>query len=195
VAVDLVVNRVPLAVRNAILRRPGCGKLVLLHELDHPDGYVRAWSGSGPLTYAGQIWYGLGDLVSITGLGGSRETKVRAPVLTLAGVRADQLKFVTAKVRGRRARVSLAALRRGTKRVDGEPYQLCYATCDLQEHKITRSRGATIEITLNQPLFILDRSPNLSWTPDWLKATYGDDIVGLDDLPGVAQREESWAPA
>ena len=32
----------------------------------------------------------------------------------------------------------------------------------------------------------------MAWTPDWLKATYGDDIVGLDDLPGLASRNESW---
>lgn len=189
---DLVVNRVPIAIRKAIdLKR---GRLIVLHEVDHPDGYVRAWSGSGTLSYSGFSWYGLGDLVSITGLSGSRETKTRNPVLTLAGVKPEQLQFITKKVRGRRAIVSLAAFYPDTRRVNGDVFRLCVAKCDYQDHKIAKDRAATIEIGLIQPLSIMDRAPNLKWTPDWLKATYGDDVVGLDDLPGTAQRQESWAP-
>lgn len=191
-SLDLVVNRVPIAIRKAILGKGG--QLIVLHEVDHPDGYVRAWSGTGVLTYAGESWYGLGDLVSITNLTFSRATKTRNPVLTLAGVKSDQLQFINSKVRGRVARVSLAALHPDTRRVNGDIYYLCIATCDYQDHKIGRDRSAIIEVGLTAPIFIMDRAPNLKWTPDWLKATYGDDIVGLDDLPGSAARQESWAP-
>lgn len=189
---DLVANRVPRPIRNAI--RGKGGRLILLHEVDHPDGYVRAWSGAGPLTYDGATWYGLGDLVGITGLVFSRATKTRNPLLTLAGVKAEQLKFIKKKVRGRFARISLAALYPNTRRVNGEIYNLCVAKCDFQDQKIAKDRSATIEIGLIQPIFIMDRAPNTKWTPEWLKATYGSDIVGLDDLPGSAQREESWGP-
>lgn len=190
---DLVVNRVPLAIRRAITHREG--RLILLHEVDHPDGYVRAWSGTGPLKYAGESWYGFGDLVSFEGLGGSRKTEVRVVTVTLSSVNARQLKFVTKKVRGRSARLSIAALYPGTRRVNGDIFSICYGLCDSQDHKIDSNHAAAVVITVNQPLFILDRAVNLAWTPDWLRATYGSDIVGLDDLPGVAARTESWLPA
>lgn len=190
---DLVVNRVPLAIRDAISKRRG--RLILLHEIDHPDGYVRAWSGTGTLSYAGYDWLGFGDLVAIDGLGGSRKTEVRVVTATLGGVNARQLQFITKKVRGRAARLSIAALRPGTRRVNGDIFSLCYGLCDSQDHKLESDRRASVIITVNQPLFILDRAVNLAWTPDWLKSEYGDDIVGLDDLPGVAARIESWTPS
>ena len=196
-ALDLVANRVPLAIRNCIKGRGG--RLILLHEVDHPDGYVRAWSGAGTLRYDDEDWYGIGDLASISNLSFSRETKTRNPLLTLAGVKADQLKFINTKVRGRFARVSLAALRQESRQVNGDVFNLCTARCDFQDHKIPKDRSSiVIEIGLIQPVFIMDRAPNLKWTPDWLKATYNEyfeeDIVGLDDLPGSAAREESWTP-
>jgi|GEM_PF-4970578 len=188
---DLVVNRVPLPIRNAIVGKGGT--LICLHEVDHPDGYVRAWSGAGNLSYDGETWTGLGDLVAITNLSFSRQTKTRNPLLTLSGVKAEQLKFITKKVRGRFARVSLAALYPNSRRVNGDVYHLCVAKADFQDHKIGKDRSATIEVGLIQPIFIMSRAPNKKWTPDWLKATYGSDIVGADDMPGVAAREESWA--
>jgi len=193
VTLDLVANRVPLAIRDAI--RGKGGRLIVLHEVDHPDGYVRAFAGgSGTLTYGEETWYGLADLVAITGLVFSRATKTRNPLLTLGSVKPDQLKFINTKVRGRFARISLAALHPNTRRVNGEVYNLCVAKCNFQDQKIAKDRSATIEIGLIQPIFIMDRAPNTKWTPEWLKATYGSDIVGLDDLPGSAQREESWGP-
>lgn len=191
--IDLVANRVPRAIQRAIVKREG--RLILLHEIDHPDGFVRAWSGSSPLRFAGYSWLGLGDLVSIEGLGGSRKTEVRVVTATLSGVTPEQLALVTQKVRGRMARLSLAALRDDQQAVNGDTFTLCQGLCDTQDHKVDTNRQATIVITVNQPVFIMDRAPNLAWTPDWLKATYGDDIVGLDDLPGVASRNESWTQA
>ena len=187
---DLVANRVPLPIRDAIEGRGG--QLILLHEVDHPDGYVRAWSGSGNLYYGGFVWKGFGDLVGLEGLGGSRKTEVRVVTATLSGVTAAQLTFVTKKVRGRDARVSIAALRTDRRAVNGAIFSLCFGKCDTQDHKIEASRRASVILTVRQPLFIMDRAPNMAWTPDWLKATYGDDIVGLDDLPGLASRNESW---
>ena len=190
---DLVANRVPLPIQRAIRFREG--RLILLHEIDHPDGYVRAWSGVGSLSYATYSWFGFGDLVSIEGLGGSRKTEVRVVTATLAGVTPEQLSFVTKKVRGRLARLSLAALRTDQRAVNGDTFVLCQGLCDTQDHQIEQGRQAKIVITVNQPVFIMDRAPNLAWTPDWLKAEYGDDVVGLDDLPGVASRNESWTPS
>jgi hypothetical protein len=191
---DLVVNRVPLAIRAAIERRRGAGKLVLLHEVDHPDGYIRAWSGTGTLVYGGFNWLGLGDLVAIDGLGGARQTVVRVVTVTLAGVTATQLAFITRKVRGRSARLSIAALALGTRTVDGDIFSVCYGLCDTQDHKADTGGKVSVVLTVNQPLFILDRASNAAWTPAWLKANYGSTIVGLDDLPGVAARIESWLP-
>lgn len=194
---DLVVNRVPKPIRDAIAGKGG--RLILLHEVDHPDGYVRAWSGAGMLRYDGEDWFGVGDLASITNLTFSRETKTRNPLLTLAGVKVDQIKFINTKVRGHMARISLAALHPASRRVNGDVFHLCTARCDFQDHKIPKDRSScVIEIGLIQPIFIMDRAPNLKWTPDWLRATYsdllGEEIVGLDDLPGTASREESWSP-
>ena len=142
-SLDLVVNRVPLPIRNAIEGKGG--RLIVLHEVDHPDGYVRAWSGSGSGSFFDEQWYGLGDLVSITNLTFSRQTKTRNPLLTLAGVKADQLKFITTKVRGRFARISLAALYPNSRRVNGDAYHLCVAKCDFQDHKIGKDRTAMID--------------------------------------------------
>lgn len=194
---DLVANRVPVAIRNAIAGYGG--RLIVLHEVDHPDGYIYAWSGAGKLSYDGHEWLGLGDLVSISGLAFSRETKTRNPLLRLSGVKPSQLKFITTKVRGRLARISLAALHPGSRRVNGDVYHLCTARCDFQDHKIPKDRSScAIEIGLIQPIFIMDRAPNLKWTPDWLRDTYNDyfedEIVGLDDLPDSAAKQVNWSP-
>jgi hypothetical protein len=198
-ALDLVANRVPVAIRNALAGRGG--RLIVMHEVDHPDGYVRAFTGTGKrdLLGDGEQWYGLGDLVSVSGLAFSRETKTRNPLLTLGAVKVDQLKFINKKVRGRFARVSLAALHPGTWRVNGDVFRLCVARGDFQDHKIPKDRSScVIELGMIQPLFIMDRSPNLKWTSDWLRDTYndffGEEIVGLDDLPDSAAKQVNWSP-
>lgn len=188
-----VATRLPPAIVDAIRRRKG--RLVLLHEVDHPDGIMRAWSGTGNLSYAGYTWKGIGDLVAIDPIPFSRKTEVRVITVTLGAVKTSQLQFITAKVRGRVAQLSLAALKPAKREVNGDVYTICRGLCDSQDHKIDAQRGATIVLTVNQPIFILDRTPNLAWTPDWLKATYGQDVTGLDDLPGTAARTESWLPA
>lgn len=191
--IDLVANRVPIPIRDAIERR--IGRLIVLWEIDHPDGYERGWSGVGKLRFDGYDWRGIGPLVGMDFPQFSRRTAVRVATLTLGGVDPEGLQFVTKKVRGRFARVSLAALRRGTRAVNGDIYPVCVGLCDSQDHTINTDRSASIVVTVNQPINILDRTPNLAWTADWLKARYGADIVGLDDLAGVAARIVSWQPA
>lgn len=188
---DLIANRIPKELRAAVVDR--IGKLIVLYEVDHPDGYVRGWSGTGNLSFQGQVWRGLGDLVAVDGIGGSRKTEVRVISATLAGLTARQLQFVTRKLRGRIARLSLAALRSDQRAVAGKAYPVCVGRCDSQDHKIEQGK-ASIVLSINKALYIADRHPNLAWTPDWLKATYGD-VDGLDDIPGVAARTVSWTPS
>lgn len=189
---DLVADRVPIAIRNAIAGKGG--RLIVMAEVDHPDGYVRVWSGAGMLYYGGYGWLGVGTLGAIDGLGGSRKTQVRVVTLTLSGVDPAQLQFVTKQVRGRAALISLAALKPGTRAVDGDRYFVCTGKCDTQDHKLDTNHSASVVIAVNQPIFILARTLNLAWTADWLKSTYGSTIVGLDDLANLASTIVNWTP-
>lgn len=166
-------------------------KLAVLASVDHPDGTVYCTTLVGPLSYQGQTWRGLGTLGRLSGIGGSKKLSVRPIIFELRGVPPDEVTFISSQVRGRVASAWLASIDSRQRAVAGSPQYLVNGRCDDQVVKIGADRKAVVQITVNEPVYVLDRGQTLMWTSQWLKKTYGDTITGLDNVPG-ANVQKSW---
>lgn len=183
--------RPPLALRRAIARG---GRIVILCEVEHPDGMVWVCSRSGPVTGDGKTWKGVGTLGRISGIGGAEGPARRPFTLLLRGVPPDVAKFVTARVRNHKARVWMAALKPRVDDVDGDLHPLAEGLCDTQTKKVADDRNASIEIVVNGPIHNVDRAQNKLWSAEWLKRTYGSTLTGGDELHRLSNAQEIWEP-
>lgn len=165
--------------------------IAALAYIDHPDGEVRLWSGLGTLRHDGSDWIGLGRLGRILGIGGLKTLGVRQLTFELSGVPAEAAKTLNAAVRNRIARAWLAGLT-PAGRVNGEAWLVVDGRCDYQELAVADARSAIVRLIVAQPIWSIERAQNLLLTPQWIKKTYGAEIAGLDDVPGMSNRQLNW---
>lgn len=185
------MKSVPLPIRNAIQKGR---RIAVLVEIDHPNGQVNVWSRVGNLQYNGLTWTGIGTLGRITGIGGSKTLQVVQVTFELRGVPPDTVTFLESNVRGRQAQAWLAALQPHADAIDGDLYPIVSGLCDSQQLAITDQLGATVQLIVNEPIFIVDRAQNLAWTSEQLAAEWGPGLTGLDDIPELVNKNVSWTP-
>ncbi len=70
-----------LAQIQAAAKRP-----VLFFEAQYTGGFIRVWSGIGPLAWNGQTWTGLGDLLSVSPIIEATDTVAQGFKVSLSGV-------------------------------------------------------------------------------------------------------------
>lgn len=64
---------------------------VILYEGTWASGVARFWTGIGDLTWNSQTWTGLGNLVGITEIAETAETRVEGVELSLSGVPSSEI--------------------------------------------------------------------------------------------------------
>lgn len=181
----------PLPLRRA-LKSGGFGRIAMLAEIDHPDGVVRCWSRIGTLRYLGVDWQGTGPLGRVSGIGGSLRVEVRPITFTLIGVPPASTQFLETNVRNRAARVWMAALRPRSNAIDGDLHPLCEGRCNTMTLKVDGQRRATIDLVVNDPIYVVDRGQSLAYTSEWLKRTHGEELTGGDLIPELVHAEDPW---
>lgn len=166
--------------------------VVRMLYLDHPDGEINVWSGVGDLAYGGETYGGIGGFGRISGIGGAKRLALRQVVLELAGVPEEAVKHLNKDVRGRTARAWIAGLDSDGRKVNGAPWQVVDGRADYQELPLGDDGNVMIRIHVIDPVYSLERAQNLVWSPEWIRATHGPEISGLDLLSSLADASENW---
>jgi hypothetical protein len=166
-----------------------------------PDGIIRLWDGIGDLRYGGKDWKGIGPFGTLVGIGGSKRLLVRSVTFQLAGIPSTQEVYLDPTLRNRPAQAWIAGLTADGSRVNGEPYQEVDGLCDYQEQNDDGSGAQTILLHVAEPVYSIERSQSLAWTPEWIndylsdwRDTHlaGERITGLDKMSELANATKSW---
>jgi hypothetical protein len=169
-------------------RQPLC----LIAEIDHPDGFVRVWSGIGSMIWNGETYAGLGRLGKVQALGTTTDLALRDFSLELSGVDADLLTGLGSDVRNRPATVWFGALD-AYGRVVADPLQVAAGVMDYQTLTTDLASGtSTIAITVIDGLWILNSALDASWSTEEQINRYPGD-TGLDLIPQLYQKSVTWS--
>lgn len=183
------MRSLPPELRDAIFNRD---RIIVMAAIDAPSGISRMWSGIGTLSYGGYDWYGVGLLGKITGIGGAKNLAVHTVTFELRGVPLESRPYLELNLRNRPAQAWIAALKPRRLEVDGDPYLAVDGKCDQPTLSIGQDGSATVKLIVSEPIFQLERALDLAWTSEWIKATYGDTISGLDMIPELVNANVSW---
>jgi archaellum component FlaG (FlaF/FlaG flagellin family) len=165
--------------------------IVMLAEIDHPDGFIRVWSGIGALAWAGNTYDGLGRLGKVSPLGSTTDLALRDFALEMSGVPLYAVDQLSDDVRNRAATVWLAALDDNLNIV-ADPLQVAAGVMDYQTLNIDYEQGtATVSITVIDGIWTLQSAINVVWsTEEQIKLYPGD--TGLDFLPQLVNKNVDW---
>lgn len=93
-------------------------------KLDWPTGAVYAWSGSGPFTWGGNTFVGVGDFGRVSDIPESSDGQATGIQLTLSGVPSELIATVIGdNYRGRNATLWLGFMNDGGALITDPPYE------------------------------------------------------------------------
>jgi hypothetical protein len=162
----------------------------LLVKMEHPEGTIYAATSLAPIEWDGQTWAGLGLVTDIQGLEESSKVEVHEITFTLPGVPDNLIAGLSASVKGHEATVWHTLLD-ASGRVVGEPEIITIADLDGQDYNFGEDGTATINITGYSAIMDVRDPPGLTYTPEFQREQYEDDI-GLDRIPAFVDRVASW---
>lgn len=164
--------------------------LVLLAEIDHPDGLVNVWSGIGSLTYDSKTWIGLGRLGQVTGAESSTEVAIGQFGLELRGIPAEAAGWLGDNVRNRVAQVWLGCLER-PRAIVADPELILDGLLDLQILRAQEDGLVTLRLEGQRGIWNLGRGQAVAWSPEEQIKTYAGD-TGLDLIYSLVNKDIRW---
>lgn len=167
--------------------------LYLAAEIDHPDGLVYIWAGTGDLTYDGHLWKGRGALGEILPVESKTELSINDVRLVLAGVSAQAAELLEdMDVRNRVATAWLFGLDR-SHHVIADPFLLGEMRMDTMNIESTDQGAVGLVISAHMGLWTLERAQNLAWTAEQQKEDFpATTDTGFDLIPGLESKEILW---
>lgn len=172
------------AITDAALAAPVV-RLALLVDLDFASGRSRIWSGLGALSWGGNTWQGMGDLLAVSSIEETAEVRSVAVTLTLAGVPGSAVALLADDERwqNREARIHLATFDADGVTMQGEPVQIMRGRMDQLGY--SEGETATFTLTVESRLADLERPRIRRYTSADQQLIYPDDR-GLEYVEDVA---------
>lgn len=180
---------IALTARQKAALKSGAAVATLVH-LSHPEGDVRAWSGTGVLEAAGHEWVGAGLVAAISGVEQTSAPEVSEVTLSLTGVPADVLSVAAVSLKGQVAEIFEAVLGPDGRVVDGL-IPLDLVDMDRQEVSAGADGTYTISCIGQSGFWQLQLAANTAWSPEDQKAVHPDD-TGMDYMARLISAEITW---
>lgn len=157
--------------------------------IDHPDGMVYLWSGTGEIEWDGNTYLGRGALGGWGQVQSGSTLQISDRTLTLRGIDPEQTQFLSANVRNRIAQLYLGCVVDGV--VVPDPYLIEEVDMDSQSLPIDERGRMSVQITAYAGLTTLQRAQNKAWSSEEAKSVYPDEI-GFDLIPQLQNKETKW---
>ena len=168
----------------------GLVRPALLGHFDFSGGIVRVWTGLGDLSWGGNTYTGLGDLVGVSPVQESNEIRANGLQFTLNGIPSAQVtRILSESYRGRAAKLWLA-LFDSTPAIIADPLLLFSGRMDQARLQDT-GETATIVITAESRLVDLQRSRERRRTDEDQKSLFSGDR-GLEYIAGLQDKQITW---
>ncbi len=173
----------------AAMRARSC-RIAIMAEIDHPAGYVRAWTGIGTLQFGGHDWVGIGALGGVQGLQAASDIQIVDHAYILTNIPPDYEEFVNAKVKGRRASAYIAFLDDANK-VIVEPLLIGRTTLDTNTLQVSESGSINLVIRGQSDLWQLEKPLNIALTSEEQKRRFPGD-TGFDYITKLTVQRIAW---
>jgi hypothetical protein len=159
----------------------------ILFEGEFATGWVRVWTGLGPLFWRGVQWTGLGTLIGVGGIDETSEVVANGTAVSLSGVPLDLIGIAIDEARqGRPGRIFLAVLTPAGALID-EPVQLFAGRLDVPE---IEEGAETCTVTISYESRMLDLTTPREWryTHESQQVLYPGDR-GLEYVTSIQELE------
>lgn len=162
----------------------------LLGHFDFSGGIVRVWTGIGDLSWGGNTYTGLGDLVGVSPITETNETRANGMRFSLNGIPSTLITRILAEgYRGRAAKLWLA-LFNSSGAIIADPMLVFSGRMDQCLLDDT-GETATCTITAESRLVDLQRPRERRRTDEDQKSLFSGDR-GLEYVAGLQDKEIVW---
>jgi hypothetical protein len=162
----------------------------LFFEGEFSGSTLRMWTGFGPITWNGQTWEGVGNLVGVTAIEESNEVRARGVRVALAGVPSSMVSLALGNVRQNMpGRIWLGFLD-SAGAVVADPFLAFEGRCDVAAVE-DGPETATVTVSYEDELIDLERSRERRFTHEDQQIDYAGDL-GFAFVTAIQDAEIVW---
>jgi hypothetical protein len=153
--------------------------------LDHAEGPVRFWTGTGKVSWDGSDWFGVGALGAISGVEQTAEITAQELSFVLSSVDPKVITLTTGSVRNRA--IILYARWLSADNVWFPDAVVLWK--GVMDHLTSREDGgqAVLELLTSSPLRNWGQAPNVAYTNEEQQLFYAGD-TGFDRIVSLANK-------
>lgn len=166
---------------------------ILLLEGEFTTGTARFWTGLGELSWNGQTWQGLGDLVAISNIDETVEVAAKGFAVSISGQNASNISLALQSCRQGAAGRFWLGLLDAAGAVIADPYLVREGRLDVPAMS-DNGESATITISYEDRLIDLERPREFRWTTESQRLFYPNDL-GFEFVPSLQDAVDVWLPA
>jgi len=167
---------------------------VIFVELDFASGFIRMWSGVGPISWNGNTWTGGGQLLEVSSIEETKAVEATAASITLSGVPSELVSIAYGDFsQGRPVRIWLGLLNVTTGAVLADPVQIFAGRMDTIGDADSGDT-ATIQVSAESNLADLDRLRARFYTDQDQQRIFEGDR-SLRYIPSMQDRPITWGTA
>ncbi len=174
-----------LAQIQAAAKRP-----VLFFEAQYTGGFIRLWSGIGPLTWNGQTWTGAGDLLSVSAIIEATDTVAQGFKVSLSGVPSATVSANIGQVRrGYSGKVWLGFFD-ASNNIVADPYLAAAGQLDQPEMDESAATPV-VTVSYENRLISLERARERRFDSEDQQIDYPGDL-GFAYVPSLQDWDGGW---
>ena len=159
-------------------------------SLDFEDDPINAWVGKGTITFGGVDYFGIGNLLSISSIEETQETKATNCEIALSGIPPDLISAaLNTNYQGRTGIVYLGALD-SSRAVVADPYAIFSGLMDIVTIN-ENQESHTIGVQLESRLISMERSKARRYTKEDQQIDFPDD-KGFNNVAKLRDKKIQW---
>jgi hypothetical protein len=168
-------------------------RLALLVEMEFASGFLRLWSGLGPLTYSGREWTGAGTLFGFDNIEETRAVVANGATIFLSGIPVDLVSAcINDAQQGKIGRIYLAVMD-ANGAVDGDAVELFVGRLDVPTIN-DEGANCTISISYESRMIDLTRPREWRYTQESQQVLHPGDL-GFEYVTSIQDQEIVWGRA
>jgi hypothetical protein len=165
---------------------------IILVELDFPGGFVRMWSGLGPLSWDGKTWFGAGHLGEVSPVEETVEVRSAGVAFSLSGIPSELVSLTYGEhYQGRSATMWFGTLD-AAGQVTVAPHKVWSGRMDVISDE-DDGTTATLTVQAESRLVDLERPRVRRFTDEDQRQLYPGD-TGLRFIAGLQNKDIQWGP-